>query len=216
MQKINIEALDYPALHTLPEYLEESHKLTRFNSALADAEAEADRMACAWLELQEKRAGQDEAAGIAEAESLLSGTPLQSDAEQIERNRVVITSLRRAIKAQSAVVERVRDTLSVKAAQRFEAEHKARTQRVANAVAELAAANASELALRASVEVLGYWQKLPCMRFEVPGCLIDPQDENGGYTVAWLASAGEYAQTAEQKQDKALEVRRRKLATLST
>ena len=209
--QITIEALDYPALQTLPLYLEENAKLARFAEALKDAEA--DRLACEWLEVQQKRTESD---GIAEVEALLAGKQPQSHSEQIERNRIFMVSLQRAVKAQSAIVERVRDTLSAKAAQRFEAEHKARTQRVMDAVAELVAANASELALRISVESLGYWQKLPCMRFEVPGCPIDPQDENGGYTVAWFAGAGEYAQTAEQKQEKATEVRRRKLATLST
>lgn len=214
--KITIEALNYPALQTIPQYLEESHKLTRFADALRAAKGEALRLSCAWLDSQERRANQGEAERIAEAESLLSGKPLQGFAEQIEHNRVLVTSLERALKAQEAALTRIVAELSVKAAQRFEAEHKARTQRVMDAVAELSAANASEIALRESIEALGYMQKLPCTRFEPPAMAIDIKDPCGGYVVGWFSEATEYVQTSEQRQVKAAtEIRRRKLATVN-
>ncbi len=214
--KTIIKALDYPALQIIPQYIDEAHKLARFTTALHDAEREADRIAATWLKSLESLANQSEADRIAEAESLLSGKPLQGYAEQIECNRMLIASLRRAVKAQETAVNRIVAELSTKAAQRFEAEHKVRTQRVIDAVTELAAANASEIALRESIDALGYRQKLPCTRFEVPNCPIDPQDPAGGYVVAWFADMTEYLQTAEQWQDKATtDGRRRKLAALS-
>lgn len=212
------ENLSYPALNTIPEYKAEFDKLARFNSELRKAEALNIQLNEARQAEQKRNPHQSDAERIAEVEQLLSGKPVLDPVEQIKQNMALADSLRRAIAAQQIVLRDVGRELSRKAAQRFEAEHKARTKRVVDALRELHAANQSEAALRESIEALGYRAVLPCMRFQPPEASVDPHDMSGGYSWAWHREACEYLTTdeerAEQAQKQAAEGRRKKLATL--
>lgn len=217
--KITIEKLDYPALAVIPEYQTEADKLARFNSELRKAEALDIELNKAWRAEQERKPHQTDAERIAQAESLLNGKPVFDLVEQIKRNLALADSLRRAVRAQEIVVRDTARALSRKAAERFTIEHKARTARVRAALLELHDANTAEIALRESIEALGYEPSLPGMRFEAPGCTMNPVDPDGGYTPAWYRDVCEYLTTDDEREAQAQKVategRRRKLAAIA-
>lgn len=211
--KNTIATLDYPALATIPAYLDEAHKLNRFTAALRVAEQDADTLAVAWVKSLEAMKDQSESDRISEAETLLSGGQVLGYTERTEANRVLIATLRRAVKAQQAVVSRIVVDLSVKAAERYGDEHKARTRRVVAAVEELRTANLAEIQLRDELEMMGYTQKLPCMRCEPPNDSLNPNDPHGGYVPSWFREASEYLQSpAERHAADATATRREKMA----
>ncbi|MGF6757276.1 hypothetical protein [Paraburkholderia sp. GAS42] len=217
--KTVIENLDYPHINALPEYRAETDKLGRFHAELAKCETRNVELHAAWMAEQESKSQQTDAERIAAAERLLDGKPVLDLPDQIKQNMTLADSLRRAISSQSLVVRDLAYDLSRKAAERFEAEHKNRVKRVADALIELHTATQSEIGLHDFIDSLGYSQKLPAMRFAPPGCGLDPQDQTGGYAPAWYRDAIEYVMTDEERQAKAdnaaADGRRRKLAALT-
>ncbi|WP_233862866.1 hypothetical protein [Paraburkholderia adhaesiva] len=198
--KIVIENLDYPRLDTLPEFRDENEKLTRYRAAMNSAEREIARLQ---EKYREQLAGSHQRESrnrdaIEAADRLLTGGQLQSIAEQIEAQQRTRDAMNKACAAQEQVVSNLRRDLSIKAAERFNAEHKKRARRVIDALMELDAANASECALRASLEKLGYNCNLPCMGFGTVDNPIDPYDQSGGYASAWLRDALDYAGSEKQ------------------
>lgn len=191
-----IDSIDYPAVTALPEYVAEADKLSVFVSRLQTAEAEKVallQMRDATLENKaEEHAGLD---AISIAELALAGTKPQNFAEDIQEKQLLIDTLKRAVTVQQLAVRRVVSELSVKAAARFQIQHKAITQRLIDAVDALTKANHEEQRLRNSIEALGYGVQLPPMVFCPEGCQLNAQDPYGGYTQSWWKSACAYAST---------------------
>ena len=170
-----------------PRHKIEAEKLARFNTQLADAKQELDRLTA-------QHASRIKAApvdAVAVAERFLSKGLPDTLPDEIGDAHRAIGILQSGVVAQQMALQEVNRTLCREAGATLSAQHKIVTKRIADAIQELHAANTAEWQMRQELVRLGYHaaDSLPAMQYNAAH---DPDDRSGSPAYYWSQRARPY------------------------